>query len=121
MSVMSSILHRVYDEDNAGGCATQAALGAAVPQASPQGIDVGEILARIAAKKREKLHWRSSIVDLLKLLNLDSSFGARCELARELGYSGGQEDSAAMNMWLHKEVMRKLGESNPKVLNSFLN
>ena len=127
MSVMGSIFSRVFEAENVRAGATDAAF-TAVPGRSavrgpltfPQALDVDDILARIAAKRRETLNWRRSIVDLLKLLNLDSSFAARQQLAQELGYGGGREDSAAMNVWLHREVMRKLGESHPKVLNSFL-
>jgi len=61
------------------------------------------------------LNWRTSIVDLLKLLGLDSSLAARKELASELHYTGSTEDSAAMNMWLHKQVMQKLAENGGKV------
>ena len=69
----------------------------------------------LAAKNPEKLDWRKSIVDLMKLLNLDSSFSARKELAKELGYSGDTNDSASMNIWLHKQVMQKLAANGGKV------
>lgn len=72
-------------------------------------------MTELAGKAAERLNWRQSIVDLLKLLGLDSSFAARQELARELQYSGDTGDSAAMNMWLHKQVMRKLAENGGKV------
>jgi hypothetical protein len=126
MSVMGSIFSRVFDDDNICASASSAAFGepgrsgGQGPLTFPQPLDVEGILTRIAARRRESLNWRRSIVDLLKLLNLDSSFAARAQLAQELGYGGRSEDSAAMNVWLHREVMRKLGESHPKVLNSFL-
>ena len=63
----------------------------------------------------EKLDWRTSIVDLMKLLDLDSSLSARKELAQELHYSGDVNDSASMNVWLHKQVMRRLAENGGKV------
>jgi hypothetical protein len=63
------------------------------------------------SKNSEQLNWKTSIVDLMKLLGLDSSLTARKQLAAELGYTGSTDDSAAMNMWLHKEVMRKLAEN----------
>jgi len=69
----------------------------------------------LASKNGEKLNWRTSIVDLMKLLKLDSSLSARKELAKELGYTGSTDDSAAMNIWLHKQVMRKLAENGGKV------
>ena len=67
------------------------------------------------AKSGMKLNWRQSIVDLMKLLGIDSNFAARKELAKELGYTGSTDDSAAMNIWLHKQVMRKLAENGGKV------
>ena len=69
----------------------------------------------LASKSSEKLNWRTSIVDLMKLLKLDSSLSARKELAKELGYTGSTDDSAAMNIWLHKQVMKKLAENGGKV------
>jgi hypothetical protein len=78
-------------------------------------VDVAAILNGMAAKNREKLDWTHSIVDLLKLLGMDSSLAERKELAADLQYTGDTNDSAAMNMWLHKEVMRKLSENGGKV------
>jgi len=68
-----------------------------------------------AAQNKQKLDWRHSIVDLMKLLDLDSGLAARKELATELHYTGDMNDSAAMNMWLHKQVMRKLADNGGKV------
>ena len=73
------------------------------------------MLTRLAQHNKEKLHWRKSIVDLMKLLNLDCSLSVRKELAHELHYSGDTNDSAAMNIWLHKQVMIKLAENGGKV------
>jgi hypothetical protein len=81
----------------------------------PSAFDVAADLDAKAFNRSEKLYWRGSIVDLMKLLDLDSSFNARRELARELGYTGSVRDSAEMNVWLHKEVMRKLAENGGKV------
>jgi Domain of unknown function (DUF3597) len=78
-------------------------------------VDVASILDGLAAKNQEKLDWKHSIVDLLKLLGLDSSLAERKELAADLKYTGDTNDSATMNMWLHKEVMRKLAENGGKV------
>jgi hypothetical protein len=78
-------------------------------------VDVAAILDGLAAKHGEKLDWKHSIVDLLKLLGMDSSLGERKELAADLNYTGDTSDSATMNMWLHKEVMRKLAENGGKV------
>ena len=78
-------------------------------------VDVEAVLTKLAAQNSEKLDWRKSIVDLMKLLNLDSSLAARKELAEELHYTGDKNDSATMNIWLHKEVMQKLAENGGKV------
>ncbi len=69
----------------------------------------------MAAKNSEKLDWKRSIVDLMKLVGMDSSLSARKELAKELNYTGDTSDSAAMNIWLHKQVLRKLSENGGKV------
>jgi hypothetical protein len=86
------------------------------PSAAPASqVDVEAILTKLASQNSEKLDWRKSIVDLMKLLKLDSSLSARKELAKELHYSGDTNDSAAMNIWLHKQVMVKLAENGGKV------
>ena len=90
-----------------------AAAQASAPQQQP--VDVAAVLTDMAAKQPQKLDWRHSIVDLMKLLGLDSGLQARRELAQELGYTGDTSDSAAMNMWLHKQVMQKLAENGGKV------
>ena len=77
--------------------------------------DVEAILVKLAAEQREDLDWRNSIVDLMKLLKLDSGLGARKQLAQELGYTGALDGSAAMNVWLQRQVMIKLAESGGKV------
>jgi hypothetical protein len=81
----------------------------------PQSVDVEAVLDEMARKKQEKLNWRTSIVDLMKLLDLDSSLSARKQLAHELHYDGDTDGSAAMNIWLHKQVMIKLAENGGKV------
>ena len=73
------------------------------------------VLTDLASKNSQQLNWRTSIVDLMKLLNLDSSLNARKELAQELHYSGDMNNSAAMNIWLHKQVMQKLADNGGKV------
>ena len=80
--------------------------------------DVEAILAKLADEQDEDYDWKRSIVDLMKLLKLDSGLGARKELAQELGYSGALDGSAEMNVWLHKQVMTKLAESGGKVPDS---
>ena len=78
-------------------------------------VDVAAILDRMASANKEKLDWKRSIVDLMKLVGMDSSITARKELAKDLNYTGDTNDSAKMNMWLHKEVMRKLAENGGRV------
>ena len=78
-------------------------------------VDVEQILGELAAKNPQKLNWKTSIVDLMKLLSIDSSLENRKELARELGYTGDSSDSASMNIWLHKRVMQELEKNGGKV------
>lgn len=87
--------------------------GGASPAA--QTVDVAAVLDGLAAKNPEKLDWKHSIVDLMKLVGMDSSLTARKQLAAELHYSGDPNDSASMNVWLHKEVLKKLSENGGKV------
>ncbi|HEX4330755.1 MAG TPA: DUF3597 domain-containing protein [Usitatibacter sp.] len=87
----------------------------AAPGAPPQSVDVAAIVDKAAAAKGEKLEWRTSIVDLMKALDIDSSLTARKELAKELGYTGDTNDSATMNIWLHKQVMAKLAANGGKL------
>jgi Domain of unknown function (DUF3597) len=83
----------------------------------PQSVDVYAVLSGLQANRAEQLNWQTSIVDLLKLLDLDSSLTARKELATELHYTESMDDTAAMNVWLHKEVMLKLAENGGNVPN----
>lgn len=93
-----------------------AAVGTATrPVAAAQPVDVEAVLTERAKHKTEHLNWRQSIVDLLKVLDLDSSLGARKQLAHELGYQGELNGSAEMNIWLHKHVMQKLAANGGKV------
>jgi len=85
------------------------------PAAPSQPVDVEAVLNGMAANNAQQLNWRTSIVDLMKLLGLDSSLQARKTLATELHYTGDMNDSAAMNIWLHKAVMQKLAENGGKV------
>lgn len=94
----------------ASGPGVQAATSAPASQA-----DVEAILTDLARKSGRPSNWRVSIVDLMTLLNLDSSLAARKQLAKELGYTGDTNDTATMNIWLHKQVMRKLAENGGKV------
>jgi hypothetical protein len=80
-----------------------------------QSVDVAAVLDDLASKNPQKLDWKHSIVDLMKLLDLDSGLASRKQLADELHYTGDKEDSASMNIWLHKQVMQKLAENGGKV------
>ena len=83
--------------------------------AAGQPVDVDAVLEQMAAKRGEKLNYSSSIVDLMKLLDLDPSLENRKELATELGYTGAKDGSAEMNIWLHKRVMQELEKNGGKV------
>ena len=95
-----------------GSAAAAPAPAAPAPAAQ---VDVGAILDGLAAKSSEQLDWKRSIVDLMKLVGMDSSLGARKELAKDLGYSGDMNDSASMNVWLHSAVIKKIAENGGKV------
>ena len=122
MSVFGSIMGAIFGHGSAQASAPPtAASGAtpaqtAAPSAAPaQTVDVAAIVDKAAAAKGEKLDWRTSIVDLMKALNLDSSLTARKELAKELNYTGDTNDSATMNVWLHKQIMAKLAANGGKL------
>lgn len=100
----------------APGGATPAA--PATPEGQPAAaaaVDIAAVMEGLAAHSPEALDWKRSIVDLLKLVGMDSSLAARRELAEDLHYPGDQGDSAAMNQWLHKEVLAKLAANGGKV------
>ncbi len=117
--IMSAIFGTKAEAAPAGGAATggtaaggATAGGSAAPGAT---VDVAPILDAAVKAKGEKLEWRTSIVDLMKALDIDSSFSARKELAKELGYTGDSNDSASMNIWLHKQVMTKFAANGGKL------
>jgi len=125
MSMLGNIISKIFGHSaqaatpGAQAAGSTAASGSA-PQAgtsAPTGpqIDIAEVLDGMAAKAGQKLNWRSSIVDLMKLVGLDSGLAARKELATDLHYSGDTNDSATMNVWLHKQVMAKLAANGGKV------
>jgi len=132
MSIFGNIMSAIFGHSSSAAAATTAsappaaAPGESPPQSAPAPaqpaasasaapVDVTGIMDGLAARSSEKLDWRRSIVDLMKLLNLDSSLAARKELAQELSYTGDTNDSASMNIWLHKQVMTKLAENGGKV------
>jgi len=122
MSILGSIVSAIFRHAGVSSAqATPAAPGSS-PPATPglppkpsSPVDVDAVLSQLAAKNPEKLDWKKSIVDLMKLLNLDSSLAARKELAKELHYTGDTNDSASMNIWLHRQVIQKLAENGGKV------
>ena len=128
MSVFSKIFDKIFHRAEAApapgqpsGTAATAppsypgASDAAAAGVAAQQVDVEAVLNGLAAKNSQKLNWRTSIVDLMKLLDLDSSLQERKDLATELGYSGAKDGSAEMNLWLHKQVMNKLAANGGKV------
>jgi hypothetical protein len=122
MSIFGKIMGAIFGNKAAAspaGGGTAAGAGSAsapsAPAAPAQSVDVAAILDKAVAAKGEKLAWRTSIVDLMKALDIDSSFAARKELATELGYTGDSNDSATMNIWLHKQVMAKLAANGGKL------
>jgi len=116
MSILGNIMSAVTGAAKAASAGTAQA---SQPVAMAE-VDVEAVLAKLSAQQKEKLDWRSSIVDLMKLLKLDSSLSARKELAHELGYKGDTSDTAAMNVWLHKEVMQNLARNGGKVSSALL-
>jgi hypothetical protein len=122
MSIFGKIMGAIFGHSASatpagGGAASGGGTTAsAAPSAAPaQSVDVAPILDKAVAAKHEKLEWRTSIVDLMKALDIDSSLAARKELAKELGYTGDTNDSASMNVWLHKQVMAKLAANGGKL------
>ena len=103
----------------AGAGAPSAGTSAGSAAAKPiSKADVEAILAKLDEEQDEDYDWKRSIVDLMKLLKLDSGLAARKQLAKELGYTGALDGSAEMNVWLHKQVMIKLAETGGKVPDS---
>ena len=114
--IMGSIFKRKPDTPTAAAptpAAPTASPAAPVTNAAatapqPQSVDVDGILDFMNEQRDQKLNWRTSIVDLMKLLGMESSLAERKELADELGYTGDTSDSASMNIWLHKQVIQKI-------------
>ena len=141
MSIFGNIVSAIFGSKHAAGVAPAGGAAAAPPSSTATSTstgasasagtsagsatakpisraDVEGILQKLAAEQREDLDWKRSIVDLMKLLKLDSGLGARKQLAQELGYTGALDGSSEMNVWLHKQVMTKLAESGGKVPDS---
>ena len=119
MSIFGNIMSAIFKSASPAGAPRPGTPPSAPPGAAATAtmaqVDVAAVLTKLAEQNKERLDWRRSIVDLMKLLNLDSSLAARKQLAQELRYTGDMNDSASMNVWLHKHVMQKLAESGGKV------
>ena len=126
MSILGNIFKKIFPSAHADTppAGTPAAPAQAQPSApatasvapvAMQAVDVEALLDGMASRNSESLNWRTSIVDLMKLLDLDSSLSERKDLAQELGYTGDTGDSASMNIWLHRQVMNKLAANGGKV------
>jgi uncharacterized protein DUF3597 len=126
MSIFGSIVSAIFGHSSAAPGTTAAAgkpagsaAGAPAATGKPMTRDeLEEMIDKLADGQDEDLNWEESIVDLMKLLKLDSSLAARKQLAQELGYTGALNGSAEMNIWLHEQVMTKLAESGGKVPDS---
>jgi hypothetical protein len=116
MGLFSTLKDKIFGSDEAKEVAVKkapppapaAATAAPPPPPKPQPVDLDEVLEYMAEKRGQPSNYKSSIVDLMKLVNMDSSLAARKELAQDLGYTGALDGSAEMNIWLHKKVMEKL-------------
>lgn len=127
MNILGSLMGKILGNsarksEAAANAARPAAPAAPAPAAAapaataaPPVVDVETVLETMAAGTKEKLDWRHSIVDLMKLTGIDSSLANRKALAQELGYTGDMNDSATMNIWLHKQVLRQLSENGGRV------
>ena len=122
MGILSNIFHKIFPSSHpavqAPAPAPAAPAGQPAPAAPPpvaamEQVDVEQLLNGMP--QASSLNWKTSIVDLLKLLDLDSSLQSRKELAAELHYTGDTSDSASMNIWLHRQVMNKLAANGGKV------
>lgn len=126
MSIFSKIKDAIFGKkaeepsETVAQAPTQAAPAAVPAPVALSEVDVEAVLTKLAAASSQKLNWRTSIVDLMKLVGMESSLTERRQLASELGYSGDTNDTATMNIWLHKQVMNKLAENGGKVPASLL-
>jgi hypothetical protein len=125
MGLFANLLSKIFGQQTAGAPTPSQTRDASAPaspgpSAPPATVDVTAILDDLASKNPEKLDWRKSIVDLMKLVGMDSSLAARKELAKDLNYTGDTGDSATMNIWLHKVVIRKIADNGGKVPNELL-
>ena len=132
MSIFATIMSKIMSHPAAGTTATSSGpTSAPAPSEAPadfgdvssgaststsmSDVDVEQVLTDLASKYNHPVNWRYSIVDLMAILGIDNSLSQRKALAHELGYTGDTNDSATMNIWLHKQVMQKLAENGGRV------
>ena len=125
MSILGSILGGIFKKKKeeaasvapAAPAPTAAPVAPAAPAAAAPApeVDVAGILDLMNDQRAQKLNWRTSIVDLMKLVGLESSLAERKELADELGYTGDKSDSASMNIWLHAQVIQKIKDNGGRL------
>jgi hypothetical protein len=115
MSILRDILNKIFPGSRPAAPAPSAPNPSTSGTTAGGSVDVEAVLSELAKKSPQKLNWHTSIVDLMKLLGLDSSLTARKALAQELNYTGDMNDSASMNIWLHKQVMKKVAENGGRV------
>lgn len=111
MSILGNILGRIFKRrETPAATPAPTAAPTPAPMAAPaaQPVDVDGILDFMNEQRDQKLNWRTSIVDLMKLTGMDSTLAERKELAAELGYTGDTSDTASMNIWLHKQVIARI-------------
>jgi hypothetical protein len=114
MSILGNILGKIFKRrETAAPAPTPSAAPRPAPTPAPapaaaQPVDVDGILDFMNEQRDQKLNWRTSIVDLMKLTGMDSTLAERKELANELGYTGDTSDTATMNVWLHKQVIARI-------------
>jgi len=112
----AAVASQASSEGSVTAPSTSVAANAPAALAEPMSIvDVAGVLEALKSQATQELDWKRSIVDLMKLLSMDSGLAARKELATELHYEGDMSDSATMNVWLHKQIMKKLAENGGKL------
>jgi len=124
MGILSTIMSKVFggkksapaaDQVNADPAVVAETVAVAASAGPVEEFDVTSYLTDLTSKSNDKLDWKVSIVDLMKLVGMDSSLAARKELAKELNYTGDTADSAKMNIWLHKQVMQQVAKNGGKL------
>lgn len=113
--LVNKVFHMAANAERPPDAAPASRVASAPAATTIQAVDVAAILDGLAATSKERLDWRHSIVDMMKLLGMDSSLTARKALAADLKYTGDTNDSASMNIWLHQQVMKKLADNGGKV------